>query len=291
MNQRSHWLSRLVKQPSRKKAAYLDPPAPPDISARTDKLTQEITVMSYNLLCATGGEHALSRRFDGVLQTIRSAAPDSFGVQEAHELWRYPLKRALKDEYGIACNFGRICGANEGTPIFYRKDRYTLRKQGVFWLSDHPRIASFGWDASLPRIAGYAVLRDKRTGFTYVHFNTHFDHRGFVAMANSARLIADRINAMGLPAVLTGDLNDEPGSRPIEYLLAAGLRDLRTAAAVTEETETFHGYDKNENKIIDYIFANYFLREAAQYNVIRDMYSGQYPSDHFAVTARLTMAN
>jgi endonuclease/exonuclease/phosphatase family metal-dependent hydrolase len=190
----------------------------------------------------------------------------------------------------VACNKGRLFGAHEGTPIFYRRDKYDLVRQGVFWLSERPGIASIGWDASCPRIAAWAVLRDKRTGFTYAHFNTHFDHKGRIAMANSARMMADRINALGLPAVLTGDLNDQPGSLPMEYLAAGGLKDLRTAAAATDNGDTFHGYG-GEGKIIDYIYANHSLREAARYKVIRDEYGGMYPSDHFAVAATFTLAN
>ncbi|MCL1952676.1 MAG: endonuclease/exonuclease/phosphatase family protein, partial [Oscillospiraceae bacterium] len=179
---------------------------------------------------------------------------------------------------------------HEGTPIFYRQDKYELVDQGVFWLSDRPCIPSKGWDTSLPRITGWAVLRDKETGFTYAHFNTHFDNRGELARTNSARLVADRINARSLPTVLTGDLNVTPGSTPTQYLEAGGLIDLRKEALDSDTGGTFHGYRAGTG-ILDYIYANHYLRGAAQFKVIRDEYDGQYPSDHFAVSATLTLAN
>ena len=249
--------------------------------------TQQITVMSFNVWC---NADTMPGRFNGVERTIRGAMPDSFGLQEATEAWRGQLRAALRDDYNVACDVARAADSSEGTPIFYLKDKYELVDQGVFWLSEMPEKSSRGWDAACYRIAGCAVLRDRQTGFTYAHFNTHLDHVGPIAMANGARLMAQRITALGLPAVLTGDLNDIPGSRPINHLTAAGLLDLRDSAKESDGSRTYHGYG-DEGKVIDYVMANGYLRDAAKYWVIQDQYDGQYPSDHFAVSARLTLAN
>ena len=269
--------------------ALYDPPVPPAIPDTPDTMTQEITVMSFNVWTETG---SIGQRLNGVLQTIRSENPDSFGLQEAHELWRFRLWWALRHDYGIAAWQGRYFGIGEATPIFYRKDKYCVVKQGVFWLSDNPGAASMGWDAALPRVAGYVVLRDKQTGFTYVHFNAHFDHVGPIARANSAALIAERIKEKGLPAVFTADINANPGSLPAQYLEAGGLTDLRRAAGDTDTGPTFHAY-RGGTAILDYVYANHYLRdpETARFKVIRDEYDGMYPSDHFAVSATLTLAN
>ncbi|MCL1953068.1 MAG: endonuclease/exonuclease/phosphatase family protein [Oscillospiraceae bacterium] len=284
-------LSLLMPLTSRRRgAAVLDPPAPPDIPDRPDTLTQEITVTSYNVLCNTVGKFSLRYRYNGVLQTIMHEKPDSVGLQEAHDIWRGRLRRGLEEAYGVACDTGRVFGVGEGMPIYYRRDKFDLVKQGVFWLSEHPGISSVGWDASCPRVAGWAVLRDKRTGFTYAHFNTHLDHKGPAAMANGARLMADRVNALGLPAVLTGDMNGEPGSAQAGYFAAAGLADLRFAAQTSDTGPTYHGYS-GYTTVIDYVFANHYLRGAKEFKVIRDEYDGMYPSDHFAVSATLTLAN
>jgi len=264
------------------------PPAPPVIPDTPDKRTQELTIMSFNVWAP--GADSFGQRLPGAVRTILAEMPDSFGLQEAEDIWRGTLKRELKDRYAIACNVGRVFGVHEGTPIFYLKDKYKLVDEGVFWLSDRPRIASKAWGANLPRIAGWAVLEDKQTGFTYVHFNAHFDHQSELARTNSARLIADRVNGMGLPAVFTADLNVRPGGTATQYLEAGGLLDLRGEAAETDTGSTFHAYN-GSNSVIDYVFASHYMREAKEFKVIRDEYNGMYPSDHFAVCARLIMAN
>ena len=285
-------LERLLPLTSHGNRELYGPPAPPDIPNRPDAMTRELKIMSFNVYCRTGGALGLENRYNGVVQTILHEMPDSFGLQEAHELWREPLKEDLSACYGVACNKGRVFGFHEGTPVFYRKDKYELVREGVFWLSENPEIASVGWDAACPRIAGWAVLQEKNSGFRYAHFNTHLDHIGPVAMANGARLVADRINALGLPAVLTGDLNCQPGSVPMEYLKAGGLTDLRFVAKDSDAGYTFHAYkDDGAGAVIDYVYANHYLRGAAQFRVIRDQYDGMYPSDHFAVSATLTLAN
>ena len=274
-------------------------PAPPEIPVAADTLTQEITVMSFNVYYQKTGEHGLPNRLNGVVQTIRKEMPDSFGLQEAHADWRDALLRELGGQYAIACERGRAFEDDEGAPIFYRKDRYELVSEEQFWLSLWPGRPSYSWGTSFPRIAGYAVLRDKTTGFTYAHFNAHFDNFSGTARVNSARMIADRVNAMGLPAVFTADANAAPGSKPMEYLEAGGLTDMRKAAAVTDEGITYNDFRDDgpllgcllNNTVLDYIYANHYLREAAEFKVIRDKYDGTYPSDHFATAARLTLAN
>jgi len=286
-------LERLLPLTSHGNRELYGPPAPPVIPARPDAMTRELNIMSYNVLTGvTGlnGKPSLAERYNGVVRTILGEMPDSFGLQEAHELWRVPLKRDLADTYGVACNVGRVFGFHEGTPVFYRKDKYELVREGVFWLSENPEIASLGWDAVCPRIAGWAVLQEKNSGFRYAHFNTHLDHKGTVARANGARLLADRINALGLPAALTGDLNAGPDSQPMEYLKAGGLADLRFAAAETDMGVTHHGY-RGCAGVIDYVYANHYLRGAKEFKVIRDEYDGIWPSDHFAVCAKFVLAN
>jgi len=288
MNTLTQVLSWLLALTSSGAMALYDPPSPPGIPDAPDAMQQEITVLSFNIYTGTSD---LDQRINGVVQTILNEMPDSFGLQEAHDIWRGRLKKELKDQYAIACDVGRVFGVNEGTPIFYLKDKYKLVDQGVFWLSDRPCIPSKGWDASSwPRITGWAVLQDKETGFTYVHFNTHFDNAGATARINSARLTADRINEMNLPTVLTGDLNCAPGSTPAQYLEAGGLRDLRGEAPGADTGGTFHAY-AGRNSILDYVYANHYLREAKEFKVIRDEYDGMYPSDHFAICATLTLAN
>jgi len=269
--------------------ALFKAPAAPEIPSARDKRTQEITVMSFNVWMDKG---SLPKRRNGVARTILKENPDSFGLQEAHGDWRDALLQELGDEYAMACARGRLTESAEGVPIFYKKDKYELVREELFWLSPWPGRPTYGYGASLPRIAGYAVLRDKKTGFTYAHFNSHFDHMSGTARTNSAWMIAEAVNALGLPAVFTADMNCAPGTQPTQYLEAGGLTDLRKAAKATDTDMTYPGGNALlDNTVLDYVYANHYLRGAKEFKVIRDQYDGMYPSDHFAVSAKLTLAN
>ena len=263
----------------------LPPPLPPVVpTPPTVEAAQEITAMSFNIYYLDP-----QPRMNGVVRTILNEQPDSVGLQEATGAWRKDLRRnqALKENnYAMACDKGRVFGLDEGVPILYRADKYELLEEGVQWLSPRPKRTSVGWDANLPRVMGYAVLKNKETGFTYMHVNSHFDNKGPVARTNSAAQTADFINGKNLPAVFTADVNAEPGSQPAEYLKAGGLRDLREEATVTDTASTVPG----RSRVIDYVMANHYLRKAETFKVIRDEYDGRVPSDHYAVAARFTLA-
>ena len=268
----------------------LPPPAPPVVpTPPTVEVTQEITAMSFNIYMQPDTREA---RTNGVVRTILNEKPDSAGLQEATDAWRKDLRRnqALKENnYAMAANKGRIFGFDEGAPILYNAEKYELLEEGVFWLSPRPKRTTRGWDADLPRITAYAVLKNKTTGFTYMHVNAHFDHMGPIARANSAVLVADFINTKNLPTVFTADVNATPDSTPAEYLRAGGLRDLRDEADTADTGATFHGY-RDAGSPIDYVMANHYLRKAAEFKVIRDEYDGAYPSDHYAVAGKFTLA-
>ena len=270
------------------------PPDPPWIaSILPGSKNETLKIMSFNVLGGGSGARSQENRLSGVVKTIRAELPDSFGLQEANDYWRSALKDELSDLYNEVGNYGRHLGLNEGTPIFYRKDKFLCLAQGVFWLSDRPLLYSNGWDTSVPRIAAWALLIDKRTGFVYIHYNTHFDHIGELARTNSAALMADMLNKVPLPAVLTGDFNCKPDSRAYSYFKAGDLADTRLLAAKADKGRTYHGYqdvDVKTGQPIDFIFAKKgCLASVESYSVIRTKYDGQYPSDHFAVVSVLTL--
>ena len=81
----------------------------------------------------------------------------------------------------------------ESSPIFYRKDRFTVLDSGTFWLSETPEvIGGKSWDAAITRIALGDSAR-LAVNQEFLHLNTHFDHRGEVARTNSAALIVARL--------------------------------------------------------------------------------------------------
>jgi endonuclease/exonuclease/phosphatase family metal-dependent hydrolase len=113
-------------------------------------------------------------------------------------------------------------GTGEHAAILYRTARVAVEETGDFWLSPTPDLPSTGWDARYRRLCTWARLRDRATGSAFALLNAHLDHEGTRARAASARLLRARAAALGAgggSVVLTGDLNAEPGSEPLEVLL------------------------------------------------------------------------
>ena len=260
------------------------------------KITQKITVMSYNVYIKGSGEKSPENRTPLVAQMIKKYSPDSFGLQEADEGWLERLP-ALMEEYdyvGIGRNSNK--GGGEASPVFYKKDKYELLDSGTFWLSKSPEKASKGWDAMFKRICTYAILKDKETGFTYAHFNAHFDHIGVIARLESVAVIADKIAeiAPDIPVVFSGDLNDYEGADMYARVLESGLKDTKYLAKTTSGGNvTYHGYSELVEKEapIDFIFVNAFAADVSSYAVGSEKIEGIYASDHHPVISTLTMIN
>lgn len=253
-------------------------------------------VMSFNILCGGSDDlRAWQKRTDMVTDTIRKELPDTFGVQEAHYDWMQAISAALP-EYNFV-GVGRDDGdkAGEFSAVFYKKDAYNLLDSGTFWLSETPDKPGKGWDAACVRVCSWAKLENKENGKVFVHFNTHLDHVGLVAMQKGAELVTKKAAEIcpDAPAFFTGDFNVTPESAPYATVIANGFKDSRLLAPVTDNGPTFHadvfeeGTRKQHHCIIDYCFVKGDI-EVKSYKVIRDLYDGNlYPSDHYPVVAEI----
>ena len=252
-------------------------------------------VMSFNILCGGPEGHSWPERKALVADTIRKEMPDSFGVQEAHYNWMQILVNALP-EYDYV-GVGRDDGDKKGefSAVFYKKDAYNLLDSGTFWLSETPDRPGKGWDAACIRVCSWAKLENKENGKVFVHFNTHLDHVGLVAMQKGAELVTKKAAEIcpDAPAFFTGDFNVTPESAPYATVIANGFSDSRLLAPETDNGPTFHAdvvadtADKKHHSIIDYCFVKGDI-EVKSYKVIRDLYDGNlHPSDHYPVVAEI----
>ena len=251
--------------------------------------------MSYNILCAGSPPRRYwTARKELVARMIRDAAPDTFGLQEAHDRWMSYLVSALP-EYayvGIGRDNGKRMG--EYSPVFYRKDRFRLLEEGHFWLSETPGIVSFGWDAACRRICSYALLEETATGKKLAHFNTHLDHIGVKAQLEGARLVASQARKFtGIPTILTGDFNVFPYSEPYMAVIESGFTDARKQAALSTDQFTFHNFGEpldgaERRETIDYIFTRN-IETVSSFTVLTDRPDGKYPSDHDPVVAEFEL--
>lgn len=260
----------------------------------------KLRVMTFNLRVnvSSDGDNAWPYRKDQAADTIKQFKPMIIGTQEG----RYGMLEeldALLPEYsrigeGRAGYITGDEGLDECCAIYYDRERLTLLEQGQFWLSETPdQVSGRAWDADYPRFCtwGRFQLNDDRDFQLYM-FNTHFDHVGQQAREQSAALILGKIaeitNSMGLPFILTGDLNCNPED-PAIRTLAAELNNAFDALEQPEQERlTFHDYRGGaQGEPIDYIFTS---RQAAIENttIYRGSRDGRYPSDHYPVVAELT---
>ncbi|MFN2518054.1 MAG: endonuclease/exonuclease/phosphatase family protein [Jatrophihabitantaceae bacterium] len=116
--------------------------------------------------------------------------------------------------------------------------------------------------------------------------NTHLDHVGTMARERSAALIADWLGQEPDRAwVVLGDLNDQPGSRPLRLLAEAGYID----ALGPESGGTEHAFSGATDRTrIDYVLVGRDVQVRAAW-ISHSRPRGRLPSDHWPVLADLTV--
>lgn len=200
---------------------------------------------------------------------------------------------------------GRDDGADKGehSAIFYRDDLFEVMAGGDFWLSETPGRPSVGWDAVLPRICSWARFRHRPSGKEFIFFNLHMDHVGVKARIESAALVKQMTDSLGLglPAFLTGDFNVDQTHSSYATVVADGrfVDSYETAALRYAPNGTFNDYhtDGYSDSRIDHIFVTPSVR-VERYGVLTDTYrtldtrgraTARVPSDHFPVEITVTL--
>jgi len=269
---------------------------------------QEIRVMSFNIRYGTAsdGDNHWDQRKDRVAATVQAFQPDLLGTQETLDFQKTFLGEKLPAYTHIGV--GRDDGSERGemTAIFFKTDRFERLAEGHFWLSETPAVpGSKSWDSSLPRIASWVKLNDRRFDDSrpILFINTHFDHRGNEARIQSARLIVEQAETLGVgcDVVITGDFNAGEGSVPYQILFAnnetsptqsrlidtflvAGKPDPRGQATFSAFRADVFGGNR-----IDWIAVSpsWGILQAV---IDRTATDGRAPSDHYPVTAVLAQA-
>jgi len=261
--------------------------------------SEPIRVMSFNIRfgSAKDGDNHWEKRDWLVAKTAKQFDPDLMGTQETLKFQAEFLEKELK-EYTY---FGRsrMKTPNEHCGIFFKTKRFTQLAGGHFWLSESPEVPeSKSWDSSLPRMASWVLLNDnldeKAAAILFV--NTHFDHRGRVARAESAKLIRKRIEKLVAIAddpvvIVTGDFNTPEGSKPYKAFLDGNdelVDTYRVSHPEKQENEgTFNGFKgRTGGGRIDWVLASPSLK-IVEAEIDRTNEEDRYPSDHYPVTAVL----
>lgn len=249
------------------------------------------TFLSWNIRFdnPNDGPDRWELRREAMVKEIKRYKPAVIGLQEVVLGQLQYLGRSLPRYayFGVGRDDGKEKG--EFSPVFYDSTRYSLVSGQTLWLSPTPDVPSKGWDAALPRIATFLILKDKKSLDSLWVVNTHFDHIGKEARLHAAELIVQTLE----PAIKTnrkvvfmGDLNAEPEEAPILLL----KKHLIEACPASKNTEgTFNGFDTKLKKFrrIDYLWISPQRGKIASYRIPKPMVQGRHVSDHFPVLVKL----
>ena len=264
------------------------------------KAQQPLNIMTFNIRYNNNADSLNSwpYRKDIAASQVKFFDVDILGVQEALYDQMLDLQERLpKYKYE---GFGREDGKMKGefSAIFYNTTRLKFLNGRTFWLSQTPDSAgSKGWDAVLPRIVTWCEFEDKISHKKIYAFNTHFDHIGKVARAESAKLLLKKVKeiAGNNPVVVTGDFNAADEDEPIKIIADKNNPDHLTDSKFISLSPhygpdgTFNGFTSKEtiDKAIDHIFIKNNSK-VLKHATISESWNGRFSSDHFPVFAQIT---
>ncbi len=169
-------------------------------------------------------------------------------------------------------------------PILYRSNRLALVAQGWFFFSDTPDVIySRTFNGSFPAFTSWAQFRDLGSGALFRVVNVHTDYASRSNRLQSVALVADRITpwiAAQETVFLVGDINERLGDRGIDILAGTGLDFAPVAGS------TYH-FNRGINLFgaIDHIAVAGDAMLVGEPVVLREKFSGEWPTDHYPVIA------
>lgn len=260
-------------------------------------------------------------------QAIRKQDPDLIGFQEFQE-----GNRAYYEEHlpGYTYELGPLVarendsGSGYHCAIYWKTDRFEKLDAGGYFLNETPWVYALDWGVTQGRGVNYVWLRDKQTGDTLLHINTHLPHDSEEGRRNAAELILDRLPAMrrdNPPTIMTADFNTRAVPLRDEWLVnipAAYQRIVNKAergylwenvvyqafmdAGFTDSADGFLDPDDPNNNTIHNLQGDAFpaagfridwilLKSGSKSfkvhdtQIIKDAAPPLYPSDHYPVVS------
>ncbi len=268
----------------------------------SDQGSPDLRVMSFNIRnsYARDGENHWEGRKDLLYSVIRDYAPDVLGLQEANSFQLEELSDEFP-EYGKVGE-GSMGGAKgQYSAILFLEERCKLSDSGSFWLSETPTEPSKSWGSAHHRICTWAELVDKESQQTIYVYNTHMDDGSRKAREEGARMIMDHIQkkAESSPFVLMGDFNAPEDSEALKIIKGnseAGqnlgiqmVDSFRVLYPNRKNVGTYNGFTgQSDGPKIDYIMVRPSMK-VIEASILQTNLKGRYPSDHFPVTAQVSL--
>jgi endonuclease/exonuclease/phosphatase family metal-dependent hydrolase len=271
------------------------PPGPPE----------PFGVMTFNVLCSfcDSSFDPWDERLAYFDDIFARYDPDIIGLQEL--ALSFEVEQVQELLPGYEALFYRAPESEFTYPdatIMFRSDRFELWGSGEYWLSPTPEVASstgFSTGMQLPRLVQWAELRDRKSRRSLYFASTHVDNNA-PSQEESAPLILERTApwADRMATVVVGDFNSHL-MHPAYALLTDGdgvspplanTFDLAESWSVEHNQATKPPYDLDAR--IDHMFVapHDAAWQVASWAVDLHVYGAldRYPSDHFAMFARMT---
>lgn len=256
------------------------------LSSGCGKHADELKIISFNIRYNSwnniDGENGWPYRKNAVVRMINEERPAAIGLQEALIDQLLYLDSCLLQyrRIGVGRDDGKEGG--EFMAIYYDTTRLTAHRVGTSWLSETPMEPSKGWDAACYRTVTSVFFTDKISGQSFYYHNTHLDHMGTVARAESAKYLASLTSeAEGSPVILGGDMNSTIDDTIFRALYNVGLQDARTLTDSTSNAITYNAYGKAEGSVIDHFFVKDV--EVVSFRTLNGDYGVPYISDHYPI--------
>ena len=222
-----------------------------------------------------------------IFEFVEAEKPDVIGFQEVNDHMRDCLREGLSGYTLVGCGREKSYHGESAT-IGYRTDKFELIELKNFWLSPTPSIpgSRYSDQSNCPRVTTAALLKANGADTPFWFINTHLDHEGKEARLFGALQLLHFIAEAKYPCVLTGDMNADPDSRPMQILVESP--ECRLVDCTANIKGSFHAYrDISEEEMgkIDYIFTN-LPTDLAKTVLHEDKpVNGTFMSDHRPISA------
>jgi endonuclease/exonuclease/phosphatase family metal-dependent hydrolase len=263
--------------------------------------------------CTTHGKaekYPWRERLPRITEFLAQKKWDIIGMQECLPSQLADLQRTLGanyDVYGEASltparerDAEQVCMAPL-SPIWWRRDRFTLLDKGMLWLNAKRQRGASNCDLLhfVPRLCTWVELTEQSSVRRLRVYCTQFDNVPFYPLLIhfirryhnlSAEIILRHIGESSAPALCLGDLNFRPAA-PTYALLAGQLRDSYPDPAAATRPPTCHQFLPDDRGVhIDYIWHSAGLRRLS-YEIVNPYRergtkkTEDFLSDHHPVVA------
>lgn len=245
----------------------------------SDRTAFKVMTLNLRFGLADDGENSWPYRKELFKKLFQKYHPTFIGVQESNHFQTEYLNSILNEHHSIGWH-NRSREGWQNNLIFYHNSWHCLAKRH-FFLSETPDIESRLKGSRWPRQCVIGLFQ--QADFRLIAVNTHFDFDASV-QKRSAELIIGFLSDFPeqYPVVITGDFNTTPSTPAYNIFMESGFCEV----CQDGYTSTFHNFTGDEGgEHIDWILYRGGLTLRYK-KVVRDSFSGRFPSDHYPVFAR-----